>query len=95
MFLLIERIKTRRGCRIDPSHLRSARFPLELDHILPRYLGGRPPSTISTGLKGRRRDWIRVWWFLFHPNIQVLCHPCHKRKDEHHAMKKAPSKEGA
>jgi hypothetical protein len=30
---------------------------------------------------GRRRDWIHVWWYLVHPNVQVLCHRCHLKKN--------------
>jgi 5-methylcytosine-specific restriction endonuclease McrA len=87
MFRFVEQVKNERGCalavmRWNQEHKRTTRFPLELDHIVPRYLGGRPAIHFTRGLRGRRRDWVLVWWFLIHPNIQVLCHTCHQAKDK-------------
>ncbi len=84
MMDVLERVKARRRCAVDVNHEATARYPYELDHIIPRYLGGRPKHTLMKGRGGHRRDWIHVWWYLCHPNIQVLCHECHVKKDSRH-----------
>lgn len=72
MFRAITKHKQRRGC------VRCKKRPqnLEFDHIIPRYLGGRPRKPVTRS----PMRWWRAWLYMIHPNIQVMCHPCHKIK---------------
>lgn len=74
VYALIERLKIRRGCEVCQ---RSKNVKLELDHFIPRYLGGRPKKRL---LIGRRPSYWHALWYFYHPNIQVLCGGCHKHK---------------
>jgi 5-methylcytosine-specific restriction endonuclease McrA len=79
MLNLIERWKNSRLCARCGAG-RSDKYPLELDHRIPRYLGGRPSHALMKTRGGRRRDWIHVFWYILHPNVQVMCHACHLTK---------------
>lgn len=69
---LIEK-KRQRGCA---SCRQRDGLQLTLDHIIPRYLGGRPKRPLMKG----RTSWSQAVYYWWHPNIQVLCNQCHKKK---------------
>lgn len=74
IFRWIDHYKRKRGCHKCGDRGKSHR--LELDHIIPRYLGGRPRSALMKG----KTTYFQALYYMCHPNVQVLCHACHLSK---------------
>lgn len=74
IFEMLRRYKAKRRCAACGG--RGNNRELELDHVIPRYLGGRPRKRL---LKGST-SWSQALYYMIHPNVQVLCYVCHRIK---------------
>lgn len=83
IFDWLDAYKRRKGCAKCGS--KGAGRRLELDHIIPRYLSGRPRKPL---LKGKT-SWMQALYYRFHPNVQVLCHTCHLVKTRQESFSEA------